>query len=86
MDLQTTFYTLGIVFYVLSILILLGIAIGVLLLYRKVNQLYKEVDNKIAAFKEITSHPAGFAASMGAAVAHSAIKGVGKLMEGKRRK
>lgn len=81
MDLQTVFYSLGIIFYVLSILILLGIGVGVFMVYRKINQIYKEVDDKIKLVKSIAADPSELAANMGAAVAHTAI---GKLMNRKK--
>lgn len=82
MDLQTVFYTLGIIFYIFSILILMGIAVGIFFMYRKVNQIYKEIDEKISYVKRLANDPAELAANMGAAVASSTI---GKLMGGKKR-
>lgn len=86
MDLQTVFYTLGIIFYILSILILLGISIGVFLLYRKINQIYQQIDEKIEAVRRIANDPSELAASLGAGVASSAIRKVGSMMNGNKRR
>lgn len=77
MDLQTVFYTLGIIFYIFSILILLGIGIGVFFMYRKINQIYQEIDKKIDMFR---THPQEVAAGFGSAIAATAFKKVGEFM------
>ena len=57
MDLQNTFYVLGIVFMTLSILILLGIAILLFYIRKKITDLHDLVESKITEFTELTIDP-----------------------------
>jgi hypothetical protein len=57
MDLQNTFYVLGIIFMTLSILILLGIAILLFYIRKKITDLHDLVELKITEFTELTLDP-----------------------------
>jgi hypothetical protein len=57
MDLQNTFYVLGIIFMTLSILILLGIAILLFYIKKKITDLHDLVEQRIAEFTKLTIDP-----------------------------
>lgn len=71
MDLQTVFYTLGIIFMSLSILILVGLFILVFFLWRKISQFQTMIEEKI---EDIKSRPAEIAGELGAAMVDKAVK------------
>lgn len=79
MDLQNVFYSLSIIFMSLSILILVGIAVLVFYILKKVTELEHTVERKL---HEFTQNPAEAAIDFGTSLANTAIK---KLSGGRRK-
>lgn len=67
MDLQNTFYALGIVMMSLTLIILIALAILVFYIWRKISKIQQQIEEKI---EEVTEHPM----EMGAKLLKSAIK------------
>lgn len=80
MSLQDIFYVVSIVYMTLFIVLMIGLVIVLFYIKRTIDQVCKTVNEKIAVISHITSEPKDFAASVGAAVAHSAMKRVKKMM------
>ncbi len=72
MDLQTIFYTLGIIFMVISLLLLITVTVVLAIIAKKVSRIYSSV-------KEVVDHPQRAASAVGAAVAGSALSHLPKL-------
>ncbi len=66
MWLQNTFYIFGIIFMVLNIVILISIATAVLYLKKKVDEIHRTFNQKIATVKQITTEPSAIARGVGA--------------------
>ncbi len=67
MNLQDTFYILGIIFMTLSIVILIAIAVLIFYLKKRVEEIHRFVDEKIEDITTITSpvkKAVGFATSL----------------------
>jgi len=77
MDIQELFYTVGVIYMIMSIALILMIAIIFYLVYRKVSDLHNLIQNKILRFVE----PAEIAVGVGATVAKTALKKVQKFMD-----
>jgi Sec-independent protein translocase protein TatA len=86
MALQTTFYIVGIICMTLYTLLLLAVVILLLYIKKKINELTDEVQSKIEVVREITSHPKEVAATVGAAVAQTAIEKASQLSKTKNKK
>jgi hypothetical protein len=54
MDLQTAFYIIGIVFMSLMLLVVIGIAITVLVIKAKINDIHRRIEEKLAVVTNIT--------------------------------
>jgi hypothetical protein len=70
MDLQDTFYILGIVYMSLMLLIMLALVIAVFIIKRKVNEIHRKIDEKLAIVNNI--------AHLGSDIVGAAKKVVGK--------
>lgn len=79
MDLQNTFYTLAIIFMVLGIVLLIGIAVLLFYIKNKIAEIHENVNDKINKFVE----PAEIAMGMGSVIAEGAAKKVRKLLKRK---
>jgi uncharacterized membrane protein len=79
MDLQNTFYTLAIIFMILGIILLIGIAVLLFYIKNKISDIHENVNQKINKFVE----PAEIAMGIGSVVAEGAAKKVRKLLKGK---
>ena len=73
MNLETIFYTLGIIFMSLSILILIVIGAVLLVIKQKVTKLTKTVEEKIDLVSNAISDPSGIAFKIGSTVADRAV-------------
>jgi uncharacterized membrane protein len=84
--LQVTFYIMGIIF--MSIQIVLFIIVIILLFYikAKVTEVTKMVEERIEEVKNIIRHPGEIAATVGTAVATTAINKVSDIMRSKKKK
>lgn len=63
MNLETTFYSLGILFMTLMIVIMIALIVAVFYIKNKITEIHSDVNRKIAAFRE----PAEVALEMGSA-------------------
>lgn len=54
MDLQTAFYSIGIVFMSLMLLIMIGIAITVFVIKAKINAIHRRIEEKLAVVTNLT--------------------------------
>lgn len=64
MDLQTTFYVIGIIFMSLMTLIILALVIAVFAIKAKINLIHRRIEEKVHSFTEV--------AQMGEALVHKA--------------
>ena len=74
MDLQNTFYLLGIIFMTLSITILLGIVAILFLIMKGIRDIAKNVNDKIDLVAEKATATSNLAVDVGTAVAGSLIR------------
>jgi hypothetical protein len=74
MDLQNTFYLLGIIFMSFSILILLSIVVLLFLIINGIRGIHKNINDKIDLFAERATSSSNLAVDIGTAVAGSVIK------------
>lgn len=84
MDLQNTFYTIGIIYMILNIGILIGIAIGLIMIVKMVIELKKQVDDKVQMARKIMEHPEDYAVSIGSTILKSAVRGARSFFSGKK--
>jgi hypothetical protein len=70
MDLQNTFYILGIIYMSLMLLIMLVLVVAVFVIKHKINEIHRKIDEKLAIFTSI-SH-------LGSDIVGAAKKAVGK--------
>ncbi len=83
--LQSAFYTIGIICMTLYTLLLIAIVILLFYIKKKINEFTDSFHDKIETVKEITSHPKEVAASVGAAVADTAITKATQAMHSQKR-
>ena len=57
MDLQSTFYLLGIILMTLMLVALIAIAVTVWIVKRKIDKMYSEVEKRIELVKELSFYP-----------------------------
>ena len=81
MMLQNTFYIIGIICMTLYTLLLIAIVVLLFYIKKKISDVSKNVEEKIREVKEIVSHPKEVAASVGAAVADTALHQAAKMMK-----
>ena len=53
MDLQDTFYTLGIIYMSLMLLIMIGIAIGIFVIKKKIDAIHQRIEEKLAVVSKV---------------------------------
>jgi hypothetical protein len=54
MELQTAFYILGIIFMSIMLLLMIGLAIVVYMIKKKIDAIHRRIDEKINLFSSIT--------------------------------
>ena len=86
MELQNTFYVLGIIYMVLNIAILVAIGMGILVISRKVFDIHKQVTEKLKAAEEAIKHPEGILANVGMAIFRAGLRGIKQSFFGKKDK
>lgn len=84
MDLQTTFYTIGVIYMFLNILILLGIGIILIVLVKMILDLKKKVDEKVKFVQNIFDHPEDYAAQFTMSILKTAFRSVKKAFRAKK--
>lgn len=70
MDLQTTFYVIGIIFMSLMTLIILALVVAVFAIKAKINTIQRQIEQKIHSFTEV--------AEMGEQIVHKAQDMMGR--------
>lgn len=78
MDLQTTFYVMGITFMSLFIILFIALLVLVFYIWRKVSRLQQFIEEKIDDF---TNRPGELAVDIGTAVVNKAVKKVKSFMK-----
>jgi Sec-independent protein translocase protein TatA len=78
MDLQNTFYIVGIIYMTLYTLLLIAVIILLLYIKKKVTELTDNIQEKVETIQDMASHPKETAASIRAAVAQTAFEKVSK--------
>lgn len=86
MSLQDWFYTIGLIYMTLGIILLLALVVFVFYIKKKVDELQRTFEEKMAIISRITSHPAETAVDIGASLADLAIDKIKGAFEGKKRK
>lgn len=81
MDIQNTYYVLGIIFMTLSIILLVGMLVLVFYIWRKVSQMQQFIEEKI---DDLTNRPGEIAGELGAAMVHKAVKKAKSFFEGEK--
>jgi len=84
--LQDTFYIVGIICMTLYTLLLIAVVLLLIYIKNKISEFTENVQEKIETVKEITSHPKEVAASVGAAVADTALTKASQMVKSKKRK
>lgn len=80
MDLQTTFYTMGIIFMSLFIILFTALLVLVFYMWKKISQMQRMIEEKI---DDITNRPGEFATDIGAALVNKAVKKAKSFFETK---
>jgi hypothetical protein len=83
-DIQTVFYTLGIVFMTLVIVMLIGMGVAIFIITRKISQIQKNISEKFTTFANITTHSKDLAADVGSALAGAAFNKVKEAVTHKK--
>jgi hypothetical protein len=86
MDLQNTFYIVAIVFMILHILLLLGIAVTLYVIKRKISEVSATVEERFYLVKEAITNPGQIARGLGAIVANKALEKINSFTQGQKRK
>ncbi len=74
MTLENVFYTLGIIFMVLSVTCLVGLVVLGYILKRKIDNLQKNVQDKVEILTAVVKHPKEVALGFGEVIAGTVIK------------
>lgn len=80
MDLQTVFYTLGVIFFSLVLAFMLAVVIFIFWIKGKINNIQRQIDKKIGAVTTIARAGSSIASGMGNTVAGAALEGVSKIL------
>lgn len=86
MNLQTTFYIMGIIYMTLNIIILISIGVALFIVAKKVFEIQRHIAEAIEAITSIARHPQDLAADMGATAAASAYNKVKSLFRSGKNK
>lgn len=79
MDLQQTFYLMGIIFMVVHFIILTAIVVLLFYIRKKMVEIQEGAEEKFEIIKAVAMHPKELLASVGATMAESAIKKLGNI-------
>ena len=77
MDLQNTFYALGILFMSMGLVVLIGMAVLLFYTFKKIGELQKQIQGKI---DYITTNPAELASNFGASLLTSTYRKVRRAL------
>jgi len=86
MDLQNTFYIIGIICMTLYTLLLIAIVVLLFYIKNKITEFYTILEEKIETVKEVIYHPKRAAATVGTAVADVALNQAEKLIKNNKRR
>lgn len=79
MDVQNIFYTVGIIFMILAIVLMIIIGYVLFVIKQRITQLTQTFEERIQAVTHFVDDPADAAMSIGSIVADTAVKKVKKL-------
>ncbi|MGH7202838.1 MAG: hypothetical protein ACREHC_00145 [Candidatus Levyibacteriota bacterium] len=68
MDIQTIFYTVGIIFMVVALLLLLGIAVLIFYIKKKIAEVHKSIEDSIDSLTALSVKPVQKAVDMARSV------------------
>lgn len=86
MSLQDTFYVVAIAFMVLHILLLIGIAIILFIIKRKISEVTNNVEERFYSIKDAFFNPGEIVRGIGTIVANKAFEKISNFAQNKRRK
>jgi Sec-independent protein translocase protein TatA len=86
MDLQNTFYIVGIIYMTLYTLLLIAVIVLLIYIKKKVTELTENIQEKINTIQDMASHPKETAASFGAAVAQTAFEKVSRSRNSRKKR
>jgi len=86
MTLQNIFFVVGIICMTLYTLLLVAVVVLLFYIKKKISDLTENIQEKIDLAKEVITHPQNVAASVGAAVADTAISKAVEFINHKKKK
>lgn len=86
MSLQDIFYTVGLVYMGMGIVLLLAIVVAVFYIKKKVTDMHRTFEEKLEFIARITSRPAESAVDIGASLAENVIERVKAALDKKEKK
>jgi hypothetical protein len=75
-QLESTFYIVGIISFILNILLLLGIVVGLFIIVRLAFDIRKKITEKIEIVKNVIKHPENAIADLSASIIRRSLKKV----------
>ena len=73
-DLQTIFYIVGIMYMVLSTVVLIAIIAGIFIIFRTVRDIRRKVEEKIKNVERIIQHPEEIVGAIGASLIQKGLQ------------
>jgi hypothetical protein len=86
MNIQNTFYILGIIYMTLYTLLLIAVVILLFYIKKRINDAVSDIKNKLEIAKDIISHPKEIAAEVGRAVTATALDKASEFLKNRKRK
>lgn len=74
MDLETVFYSLGIVYMAVTLFIYIAIAVALISMKKKVDRITDTIEEKIEFVQNVVTDPTRMAVRVGTAIASKALK------------
>lgn len=82
-DLQSTFYIIGIIYMVINVVLLIGVGVGIIFIFRSIRKMHKKIEDKVKYVENLIKHPEDAIADMGASLIR---RSVGRVKDAIRRK
>ncbi|MBU3978191.1 hypothetical protein KKE68_00635 [Patescibacteria group bacterium] len=83
-DLQTIFYIVGIMYMVLSTVVLVAIIAGIFIIFRTVRDIRRKVEEKIKNVERIIQHPEEIVGAIGASLIQKGLQKVQQIIRRKK--
>ncbi|MBU4017007.1 hypothetical protein KKF69_06055 [Patescibacteria group bacterium] len=83
-DLQTIFYIVGIMYMVLSTVVLIAIIAGIFIIFRTVRDIRRKVEEKIKNVERIIQHPEEIVGAIGASLIQKGLQKVQQIIRRKK--